>query len=151
MLDEIEKNDYPIDAKVDGDKDDMKLLLKKVHVKEVPIVLKEKQRKLGMSNQIPVKKAAFNTEKTEKYTEKLNPNAPPFFILANATKKEDIFGLLKGMIEQQAGTDIEMEYFDGNPLEYYNFIYLFRDAVEKLVQGPKGRLLKSIQGKKLMT
>ena len=42
ILDEIKKNDYLVDAKVDVDKDGMKLLIKKVHEKDIPIVLKEK-------------------------------------------------------------------------------------------------------------
>ena len=52
ILDEIKKNNYLVDAKVDVDKDGMKLLIKKVHEKDIPIVLKEKQRKLGMSSAI---------------------------------------------------------------------------------------------------
>ena len=42
ILDEIKKNNYLVDAKVDVDKDGMKLLIKKVHEKDIPIVLKEK-------------------------------------------------------------------------------------------------------------
>ena len=40
ILDETKKNNYPVDAKVDIDKGKMKLLIKKVHLKEVLAVLK---------------------------------------------------------------------------------------------------------------
>ena len=46
------------------------------------------------------------------------------------------------MIEQQAVPDVEMETFDGNPLEHHHFIDLFREVVEKWIQDPKGRLLR---------
>ena len=40
ILDKIKKSDYLVDAKVDAVKDDMKLLIKKLPVKEVPAVAK---------------------------------------------------------------------------------------------------------------
>ena len=43
---------------------------------------------------------------------------------------------MKDMIEQQTAPDIEMDYFDGNPLEYHHFIDFFREVVEKCVQDP---------------
>ena len=151
ILEEIKKNDYPVDVKMGVDKDNIKHLTKKVHTKKVPAVSKEKQKKLGMSSAIPEdsgEETAFKTEKNEKYSVKLNPDAPPFFTSANVTKREDIYGLLNDMIEQQAAPDIEMEYFDGNPLEYHHFIDLFREVVEKWVQDPKGRLLRLLKYKR---
>ena len=126
----------------------MRHLNKKVDLKKVPVVSKEKQKKSGMSSAIPEvsgEETAFKTEKTEKYSAKLNPDAPPFFTSANVTKTEDIFGLLKDMIEQQGAPDIEMKYFDGNPLEYHDFIGFFREVVKKWVQDPKGRLLRLLK------
>ena len=130
------------------DKGDMNYLIKKVDMKKVPAVSKEKQKKLGMSSAIlkdSCQETAFKTEKTEKYSAKLNPDVLPFFTLANVTKREDIYGLMKDMIELQAAPDTEMEYFDGNPLDYHHFIDLFREVVEKWVQGPKGRLLRLLK------
>ena len=109
ILDEIKKNDYPVDAKMGVDKDDIKHLIKKVHMKKVPAVSKVKKKKLGMSSVIPEgsgEETAFKTEKTENYSVKLNPDVPPFFTSANITKREDIFGLLKNIIEQQAAPDL---------------------------------------------
>lgn len=78
----------------------MKLLIKKVHLKEIPTVTNEKQRNLVMSVAILediVKKTVSKTEKTEKYSAKLTPDAPPFFTCANVTKNEDIFELMKAV------------------------------------------------------
>lgn len=44
-----------------------------------------------------VKKTVSKTEKTEKYSAKLTPDAPPFFTCANVTKNEDIFELMKAV------------------------------------------------------
>ena len=112
------------------------------------MLLQKRNRNLGMSSTIPevtFKETAFKTEKTEKYCAQLNTDAPPFSTSTNVTKKEHIYGLLKGMTEQQAAPDIEMEYFDRNPLEYHHFIDLFREAVEKCVQDPNERLLRLLK------
>ena len=49
------------------------------------------------------------------------------------------------MIEQQAPPGIEMETFDWNPLEYLNFVNLFRKLMEKWIQDPKVRLLRLLK------
>ena len=69
--------------------------------------------------------------KAEKCTKKLNPNAEAFKSKAKESNGEEIYGLLKRMIEQQATPDVEMETFNGNPLEYHYFIDLFREVVEE--------------------
>ena len=53
-----------------------------------------------MSVAIPediVKETVSKTEKTEKYSAKLTPDAPPFFTSANVTKNEDTFELMKAI------------------------------------------------------
>ena len=71
------------------------------------------------------------TVKVERCTKKLNPNAEAF--KSKESHSGEIYGLLKGMIEQQAAPDVEMETFDGNPLEYHHFMDLFREVVEKWI------------------
>ena len=78
--------------------------------------------------------------KVEKCTKKLNPNAEAF--QSKESNGGEIHGLLKGMIEQQAARDVEMETFDSNPLEYHHFMDLFKEVVEKWIQDPKERLLR---------
>ena len=86
---------------------------------------------------------ADKTVKVERCTKKLNPNAEAF--KSKEPHSGEIYSLLKGMIEQQAAPDVEMETFDGNPLEYYHFMDLFREVVEKWIQDPKGRLLRLLK------
>ena len=49
------------------------------------------------------------------------------------------------MIQQQAVTKVELDCFDGNPLEYNHFVNLFREVVQKWIPQPKGRLLKPLK------
>ena len=81
--------------------------------------------------------------KVEKCTKKLNPNAEAF--QSKESNGGEIHGLLKGMIEQQAARNVEMETFDSNPLEYHHFMDLFREVVEKWMQDPKERLLRLLK------
>ena len=86
---------------------------------------------------------ADKTVKVERCKKKLNPNAEAF--KSKEPHSGEIYSLLKGMIEQQAAPDVEMETFDDNPLEYHHFIELFIEVVEKWIQDPKGRLLKLLK------
>ena len=52
-MDEIKSNDYPVDAEMDVDKEDMKHLIKKGDLKNFPAVSREKQKKSAMSSAIP--------------------------------------------------------------------------------------------------
>ena len=49
------------------------------------------------------------------------------------------------MIQQQAAPEVELECFDGSPLEYNHFADLFREVVEKWISEPKGRLLRLLK------
>ena len=40
---------------------------------------------------------------------------------------------------------VEIDTFDGNPLNYFYFMALFKEAVEKKVDDPKGRLTRLIK------
>ena len=73
----------------------------------------------------------------------LNPNAPSYEPTMNA--KKDLYGILTSMIQQQAAPEVELETFDGNPLEYNYFMDLFHEVVEKWIEDPKGRLLRLLK------
>ena len=63
-----------------------------------------------------------------------------------------MYNLLINIIQQEAATEVELECFDGNPLEYKNFADLFREEVEKWIPEPKGslpRLFKYARGEAL--
>ena len=64
--------------------------------------------------------------------QKTQPNAESF--KSKKSNGGEIYGTLKGMIEQLAAPDVEIETFHGNPSEYHHFMHLFREAVEKWIQ-----------------
>ena len=86
----------------------------------------------------------INKNRTYPTYTKLNPDATSY---TPATKIQDqnMYGLLMSMIQQQAAPDVELECFDGNPLEYNHFVDLFTEVVEKWIPEPKGRLLRLLK------
>ena len=77
---------------------------------------------------------------SRKVHQKIQPNAEAFKSNAKESNGGEIYGLLKGMIEQQTAPDVEMETFDGNPSEYHH-----REVVVEWIQDPKGRLLRLLK------
>ena len=55
-------------------------------------------------------------------------------------KKADIAEVLCNLLKQQSTPDIDLDVFDGNPLEYHYFMTLFHELVEKRIEDPRGRL-----------
>ena len=58
---------------------------------------------------------------------------------------DDTTNVLCQLPKQQAAQDVEIDTFDGNPLNYFYFMELFKEAVEKKVDDPKGRLTRLIR------
>ena len=42
------------------------------------------------------------------------------------------------LLKQQAAPDVEIDTFDGNPLNYSYFMTLFKETVERKINDPKG-------------
>ena len=59
---------------------------------------------------------------------KLNPHATSY-VLVKMTNNEEMYNLLIYIIQQQTVPEVELECFDGNPLEYNHFVDLFREVV----------------------
>ena len=53
--------------------------------------------------------------------------------------------MLWKMMKQQPATEIDLDVFDGNPLNFHYFMALFREAVEKKIEDPCGRLTRLIK------
>ena len=49
------------------------------------------------------------------------------------------------MLQLQAAPSVEIDEFDGNPLEYNYFMATFKEAVEMKVEDPRGRLTRLIK------
>ena len=60
---------------------------------------------------------------------------------------DDTTNVLCQLLKQQAAPHVEIDNFDGNPLNYFYFMALFKEAVEKKVDDPKGWLTRLIKFK----
>ena len=54
-------------------------------------------------------------------------------------KKTDITEVLCNLVKQQSALDVDLDVFDGNPLEYHYFMTLFYELVEKRIEDPRRR------------
>ena len=59
---------------------------------------------------------------------KLNPHATSY-VLVKMSNNEEMYNLLIYIIQQQTVPEVELECFDGNPLEYNHFVDLFREVI----------------------
>ena len=57
----------------------------------------------------------------------------------------DITSMLCNLLKQQSAPDVDLDVFDGNPLEYHNFMTLFHELEEKQIDNPRGRLTRLIR------
>ena len=53
--------------------------------------------------------------------------------------------ILYKLLQQQAAPEVDIEYFDGNPLNYHYFMVLFSEVVETKIDDPRGRLTRLIK------
>lgn len=53
---------------------------------------------------------------------------------------EDHTGLLCKLLLQQGASEVEIEGFDGNPINYQYFKAIFKEVVEDKTDDPRGRL-----------
>ena len=60
--------------------------------------------------------------------------------------EKNIVDALSHLVKQQSAPNIELDVFDGNPLDFHYFIILFKEIVKKRIYDPQGerlaRLLK---------
>ena len=54
--------------------------------------------------------------------------------------QNNIIEMLHKLVKQQSAPQVDLQPFDGNPLEYTYFTSMFRVSVEKKIEDPKGRL-----------
>ena len=50
----------------------------------------------------------------------------------------DITSIFCNLLKQQSAPDVDLGVFDANPLEYYNFMTMFHELVEKQIDDPRG-------------
>ena len=59
-----------------------------------------------------------------------------------AGPQNSITEMLCKLVKEQSAQQVDLEPFDGNPLEYTYFMSKFRESVEKKIEDPKGRLTR---------
>ena len=64
----------------------------------------------------------------------------------NKAQKYPVAGLLhKNLIKGQSAPQVDLEPFNGNPLEYRYFMSTFRESFKKKIEDSKDRLTQLIQ------
>ena len=53
--------------------------------------------------------------------------------------------MLYQLVKEQSAPSVDIKVFDGNPLHYTNFKLMFREAVEKRIKDPQGKLTRLIK------
>ena len=88
----------------------------------------------------------LSKSKNQKEDDKLKINShATSYVTAKMSNNEEIYNLLINIIQQKAASEVELECFEGNPLEYNHFADLFREVIEKWIPDPKGRLLRLLK------
>ena len=49
------------------------------------------------------------------------------------------------LLNQQAAPEIDIDVFDGNPVEFHYFMAVFNEVVEKRIDDEKGKLTRLIK------
>ena len=53
--------------------------------------------------------------------------------------------ILSKLIREQSTPQVDMEPFEGNPLDFTNFMSMFQESVEEKIDDPRGRLTRLIK------
>ena len=61
------------------------------------------------------------------------------------SSEKKIVDALCHLVKQQSAPDIGLDIFDGNPLDFYYFMILFHEVVEKRIDDPTGRLARMLK------
>ena len=56
------------------------------------------------------------------------------------SSEKKIMDALCHLVKQQLAPNIELDVFDGNPLDFHYFMTLFYEVVERRIDDPRGRL-----------
>ena len=104
---------------------------KDVSIQYVPV------RRIGIH-----RKQLRNQMKTWQSTIVVNPRDRA---LSNDNLNRKTSKLLWKLLQQQAAPEVDIDCFDGNPLNYHYFMTLFCEVVETEIEDPRGRLTRLIK------
>ena len=60
-------------------------------------------------------------------------------------KENDTNEVLCKFLKQQSAPEVDIDFFDGNPLHFRYFMAIFKEAVENQIEDPRGRLTRLIK------
>ena len=63
----------------------------------------------------------------------------------NVLNSEDVSETLCKLLKLQAASEVDIELFDGNVLNYHHFMTLFKEVVESKLEDPRGRLIRLLK------
>ena len=63
---------------------------------------------------------------------------------SNCQPNGEVSKMLCKLIQQKGATEVDIDNFSGNPLEYHYLISVFEEVVEKRIEDPTGRLTRLI-------
>ena len=68
-------------------------------------------------------------------------------VLADDDNKHEIDNneILCRLMKQQLTLEVDIDCFDGNPLDYRYFMAIFKEVVEIRIDDPRGRLIRLIK------
>ena len=74
-----------------------------------------------------------------------NPVEPATASSKKAVEDIEMGKMLLQLVKQQSAPTVDIEEFDGNPLQYSYFRSMFREVAEKKIADPQGRLTRLIK------
>ena len=70
------------------------------------------------------------------------PNYTPF---DHNSQSGEVSKILRHLLKQWVAPEVDIVAFSGDPLEYHYFMEIFKEAVEKRLEDPRGRLTRLIK------
>ena len=92
-----------------------------------------------------IKKESSEASCSQQDSDYLNPVYQADQEKEGFSSEKKIVDALCHLVKQQSAPDIELDVFDGNPLDFHYFMTLFHEVVEKRIDDPRGRLARLLK------
>ena len=91
------------------------------------------------------KKENSEASHSQQNSDDLNPMHQAEQEKEGLSSEKNIVDALHNLVKQQTAPDIELDFFDGIPLDFHYFMTLFHEVVEKRIDDPRGRLARLLK------
>ena len=92
-----------------------------------------------------IKKENSETSCSQQDADYLNPVYQAAQEKERFSSEKKIVDTLCHLVKQQSAPYIELDVFDGNPLDFHYFVTFFHEVVEKRIDDPRGRLARPLK------